>query len=102
MCTTSLGAGLTPRVTFHWCKYARLSNRRPSPFFRSKMTAEAGARQPGRTRRSSPGLRLKETSRMFRELVVSKASEGPPLYKYIPTNTQGGEKRKSPDIAFGS
>ena len=76
------GAGnavLTPTPGFHSCRYAKLSNRRPSPFRRWKMTDQDGSRQPVRRRRISPGLRVNDTSRILGARRVSSASWTAPL-----------------------
>src|ERR1022692_1358981 len=63
----------------HSCTYARLSNRRPCPFFSSKMTLELTSRHPVRRRCNCPGLTVSETSRILGERIVTVASDAPPL-----------------------
>jgi hypothetical protein len=70
-------------------KYAKLSKRRPSPFFRSNTTEDVASRQPVRRRRNSPGLIEKEIARISGERSVTVASDAPPLYTSTPTKTRG-------------
>src|SRR5580700_7188966 len=67
----------------HSGEYARLSKRRPSPFFSSKRTLELVSLHPVRRSCNCPGLMVNEISRVFSgapgEWIVIVASDAPPL-----------------------